>query len=538
MIQEGVIAVSSLANAGSNSSLGTGANASMLVLDGGKLTYTGSSTGTTNRLFTVTANGGTLEAAGTGKVVLSATGSIVQSGTGDRTFTLMGVNADCEFNFALGDPTSGKTSFRKDEGGRWIMNGAANTLTYSGDTIIDAGILIINGNVRLPFGAGKGNLVINDGQFEMNGRDMSINGLYGAGNIQNRTNTRTLTLGNANANGDFSGVVSNTGGGGSTQLLNVTKVGTGTQIFSGFNTYGGVTDVQAGTLVMASRAAAGFSSIQVSSGVLRIDSGPSDALELYKSVGISGSTNNPSGTIDVASGGFVAKKSAGNSLATLLAWQDAGSNTGKGLVSSWIQSNPNYGLAVVDNAALGLTSFLGRDVTSDSLLVAPALVGDANLDGVASFADLVALAANYGATNRTWAAGDFTADRVVNYVDLSLIEQFYGDLTDDFAAAWAIARSSDPLPGDFNSDGSVDAADYTVWRNNSGAPEQYAEWKTLFGASIPGGAASGDGMIAKLGATLTSTTKAPAVPEPSTLLLIACALPAVRRTRKEGQRLP
>ena len=193
----------------------------------------------------------------------------MQSGTGDRTFTLMGVNADCEFKFALGDPSSGKTTFHKDEGGRWIMSGAANTLTYSGDTIIDAGILILNGNVRLPFGAGKGNLVINAGQFEMNGRDMSINGLYGAGNIQNRTSTKTLTLGNANANGDFSGVVSNTGGGGSTQLLNVTKVGTGTQIFSGFNTYGGVTDVQAGTLVVASHAAAGFSSIQVSGGLLR-----------------------------------------------------------------------------------------------------------------------------------------------------------------------------------------------------------------------------------------------------------------------------
>ena len=118
----------------------------------------------------------------------------------------------------------------------------------------------------------------------MNGRDMSINGLYGAGNIQNRTSTRTLTLGNANANGDFSGVVSNTGGGASTQLLNVTKVGTGTQIFSGFNTYGGLTDVQAGTLVMASHAAAGFSSIQVSGGVLRIDPGADDALQLFKTV--------------------------------------------------------------------------------------------------------------------------------------------------------------------------------------------------------------------------------------------------------------
>lgn len=413
VIQEGAIAVSSVANANSNSPLGRGTSASMLVLDGGKLTYAGSSTGTTNRLFTVTENGGTIDGAGAGRLQLTATGSIVQSGAGDRTFTLMGVNSDCEFTFALGDPASGKTTFRKDEGGRWIMSGGSNTLTYSGDTIIDAGILILNGNVRLPFGPGKGNLVINDGQFEMNGRDMSINGLYGAGNIQNRTNTRTLTLGTANADGDFSGVVSNTGGGGSTQLLNVTKVGTGTQIFSGFNTYGGVTDLQAGTLVMASHAAAGFSSILVSDGMLRVDPGAGAALELFKTVAIGGTLSNPIGTIDIASGGFVASKAAGNSLATLLAWRDAGmiQNTGLGLTSSWVQSNPDYGLAVVDNADLGLASFHGLDVTIDSLIVAPARLGDANLDGFVDAADLTVWELGYGTSSGAlWSDGDFDID--------------------------------------------------------------------------------------------------------------------------------
>jgi len=33
------------------------------------------------------------------------------------------------------------------------MSGAAKT--FSGDTILDSGILILNGNVRLPFGAGS-----------------------------------------------------------------------------------------------------------------------------------------------------------------------------------------------------------------------------------------------------------------------------------------------------------------------------------------------------------------------------------------------
>jgi autotransporter-associated beta strand protein len=368
----------------------------------------------------------------------------------------------------------------------------------------------------------------------MNGRDMSINGLYGAGNIQNRTSTKTLTLGNANADGDFSGVVSNTGGGGSTQLLNVTKVGAGTQIFSGFNTYGGLTDVQVGTLVMASHAAAGFSSILASSGVLRVDPGADEALELFKTVAIGGTTSAPTGTIDIASGGFVASKTAGNSLATLLDWQHAGIvlGTGKGLVSSWILSNPDYGLAVVDNAELGLVGFHGRDVTADSLIVAPAVLGDANLDGNVNIADLVLLAQNYGESNGTWDLGDFNADRTMDSADLALIEQEYNGLEEDFTAAWALAQNLVPLDGDYNADGQVDAADYTTWRDWVGSPSgslpndpnygvpigeaQYYTWRANFGATVAGAGAD-----------------ALAVPEPCAALLIACAMPLMwRRARR------
>lgn len=60
------------------------------------------------------------------------------------------------------------------------------------------------------------------------------------------------------------------------------------------------------------------------------------------------------------------------------------------------------------------------------------------------------------------------------------------------------------LPGDYNNDGVVDAADYTQWRNNLGAPEgtmpndidggvigaaQYATWKANFGDALPNPAA-------------------------------------------------
>ena len=44
------------------------------------------------------------------------------------------------------------------------------------------------------------------------------------------------------------------------------------------------------------------------------------------------------------------------------------------------------------------------------------------------------------------------------------------------------------LPGDFNNDGTVDAADYVVWRKNDGTQAGYDAWRAHFGASLGSGA--------------------------------------------------
>jgi hypothetical protein len=66
-----------------------------------------------------------------------------------------------------------------------------------------------------------------------------------------------------------------------------------------------------------------------------------------------------------------------------------------------------------------------------------------------------------------------------------------------------------PIAGDFNLNGTVDAADYTVWRNGLGSsylPADYAVWKSHFGQSLGSGSAG------------VSPSQAP-VPEPGALLL-------------------
>ena len=90
------------------------------------------------------------------------------------------------------------------------------------------------------------------------------------------------------------------------------------------------------------------------------------------------------------------------------------------------------------------------------------------------------------------------------------------------------------MPGDFNGNGNVDAADYVKWRKNEGTfaimandpyfgtkidQDQYNVWRANFGNTGPG---SGGG------AGLSG-----AVPEPGTfvLMLVAAAGLACRRSR-------
>jgi hypothetical protein len=72
------------------------------------------------------------------------------------------------------------------------------------------------------------------------------------------------------------------------------------------------------------------------------------------------------------------------------------------------------------------------------------------------------------------------------------------------------------MPGDFNNDNKVDAADYVVWRKTDNTPAGYAAWRSNFGA----GTGSGSG----LGSS--------AVPEPaafSLLLIVGVFMGAARR---------
>jgi hypothetical protein len=102
------------------------------------------------------------------------------------------------------------------------------------------------------------------------------------------------------------------------------------------------------------------------------------------------------------------------------------------------------------------------------------------------------------------------------------------------------------LLGDYNQNGVVDAADYTVWRNTLGAMVSvfsgadgngnnqidvgdYTVWKAHFGETAGGpGSGSGDsGELSRAGASPSQT----AVPEPATLSLMLGVLFAASAIR-------
>jgi fibronectin-binding autotransporter adhesin len=200
-IREGTLSVSVLANGGVASDIGAAGSATNnLVLNGGALRFTGSAVGI-DRLFMVGANGGTIDASGSGgPLSLNNPGTIILGGT----LTLAGNSTDPN---TLAASLAGSSGLNKSGPGTWVLTG---TNAQGGGTTISGGVLQV--------GAGGGS------------------GTLGSANI---TNNAALVF---NRTGSLSvgGVISGTG--------SVTNNGSGTVVLAADNTWSGGTTINAGTL--------------------------------------------------------------------------------------------------------------------------------------------------------------------------------------------------------------------------------------------------------------------------------------------------
>jgi autotransporter-associated beta strand protein len=148
-IGAGTLLANTVANASSNSSLGTGGGTAAISIGGsGTLAYNGSGH-SSSRAITLTGTGATIDASGSGALTLSGgiagnTFNLVLTGTG--TATQSGVIAT----------TTG--TLTKNGTGIWTLSG---TNTYTGTTTVSAGTLVLNNTAAL--GATSNSFVVSSG---------------------------------------------------------------------------------------------------------------------------------------------------------------------------------------------------------------------------------------------------------------------------------------------------------------------------------------------------------------------------------------
>jgi hypothetical protein len=141
------------------------------------------------------------------------------------------------------------------------------------------------------------------------------------------------------------------------------------------------------------------------------------------------------------------------------------------------------------------------------------------------FADGVNLTAQIGRSFDlfNWAGVDPTGAFTVT-------SQFQWDLSNLYTTGEVTLTALSSLPGDFNGDGSVDAADYVVWRKTDGTQDGFDAWRTNFGRTNGAGAGSAG---YRLGASAEPSSAA--VPEPTAMLLTLAALGALISASRGGR---
>lgn len=216
----------------------------------------------------------------TGTITVTGNAGITSRGSGTTGDTIAGQitgNYSLQFNRTT-------TSSSASTGTIILLNTGNN---WTGDTTIADGTLKLGASGVIPNGPGFGNIVFTNAgvefnpgiapsEFDLGGFNQTINGLSNSPAVpgddlvlliitNSSATPATLTVGNNNVNGSFAGSI--TGG----SALALAKIGAGTLVLAGTNTYTGNTTVSDGTLVVNGSLAA--TSVTVEPGATLAGSG-------------------------------------------------------------------------------------------------------------------------------------------------------------------------------------------------------------------------------------------------------------------------
>ena len=140
--------------------------------------------------------------------------------------------------------------------GIFLISGAS---TYSGATIVNGGTL----QAGSPAAFSPSSAFTVNARLDLNGNSNSIASLAGSGLVTNSgQGPATLTAGGNNSNTTFSGTLTDGAS------LGLTKIGSGTLVLSGSNTYSGGTNIDGGTLAVRADTNLGSGPLSFNAGTL------------------------------------------------------------------------------------------------------------------------------------------------------------------------------------------------------------------------------------------------------------------------------
>ena len=359
-----------------------------------------------------------------------------------------------------GAPATGTLTFDKGS-----INATTITIAQQGTSTSAAanvtGTINVNGNATLIAGAGgiilgsipaspaaatiNAALKINGGTVTT-GADIIDGGAAAPANSTISMTAGTLDLAGHNLGSATASIDNLTLNGGT--LQNVAQVNggntglivapTGTLTLAGTNSYSGGTTINAGTLLVASAAGLPVAGLVTNNAALLVNAsanpgqitgtgtlevGNNAKLKLAPSSLASNQTNvtiDPGAAIDLTSNKLIIEPaSKDTALANL-----RGYAASLALTSSTMPAN--YGIAILDNAVLNLTTFGGVNVDTNSILVAPELLGDTNADGAVDLTDLSTVLNNFGASTAAWTSGNFDGASTIDLTDLSDVLNNFG----------------------------------------------------------------------------------------------------------------
>jgi hypothetical protein len=360
---------------------GSGATVSaVLGLSAGSFTVTNGGTGYANGTVAVTiSGGGGTGATGTATVAnnVVTTINITNPGTGYTTAP----------SITIAPPASGTTAAATGNANNFVLDGTQQLTAGSGYTSAPTATLT----------ATSGTATL--------GTPL-VSGLV----LQTATNSSVGGVGDIVIAGPV------TGGG------SLTKNSGNTVTLQGPGSYSGGTTVSGGKLVAAHYQALGTGGVTIhGGGTLQLQSGLGTAV-VVPSVAFDGVAGNWSGTLDLTNNKLVVEATVSKPAALA----NLQSQAGTALMSSTLPAN--YGIAVVDNAALAtpFSTFGGQTVGGNSILVSQELLGDANIDGHVDLLDVSIVLNSFGAPTAAWSSGNFDGSLTIDLTDLSKVLNNFG----------------------------------------------------------------------------------------------------------------